>query len=115
MGKAATPKRRTTKYEDDPALDYLGAFDAKSQLLMASVNIGWRLAIMVILPLFIGVQLDKRFDSAPSITLAAFFIAIFGAGLIINKTYKEINENTNKELEKSSKSKTKKPKGGIDE
>jgi hypothetical protein len=72
-------------------------------LLVASANIGWRLAIMILLPLFIGVQLDKKFDSSPSITLAAFFIAIFGAGVIINKTYKEINAQTAEQFKKTTK------------
>lgn len=106
MGKAAAEreKRTTTNEGDDPAMNYLAAFDAKSQLLMASVNIGWRLALTVLIPLFIGVQLDKKFNSTPSITLAAFFIAIFGAGVIINKTYNEINARTENSKDDSSKS-----------
>lgn len=89
MGKVAAPKRRTSYADSDPALDYLAAFDARAQLVGAGLSIGWRLAVMVLLPLFIGVQLDRRFDSSPSLTLAAFFIAIFGAGMLIYRTYQE--------------------------
>lgn len=88
MGKAATRKRTTTA-SSDPALDHLARFGSGGMLFNASLAIGWRLAIMVLLPLFIGVQLDRRFDSAPSLTLAAFFIALFGAGMLIYRTYQE--------------------------
>ncbi len=90
MGKAAA-RKRTTKFHGDPVLDQLNAASAKNLLVTNLISMGWRLAIMVLLPIFIGVQLDKRFDSAPSLTLAAFFIAIFGASLLIYKTYGEMN------------------------
>ncbi len=91
MGKAAARKRTTTKYKGDPVLDQLTAIDARSMLMGGLVGMGWRLALMVLVPIFIGVQLDKRFDSSPSLTLAAFFVAIFGAGVLIYNTYSEIN------------------------
>ena len=105
MGKAAAPrkKRTTTNKSGDPALDLLAGFDAKSQLLMASVNIGWRLAVVVLIPLFIAVQLDRYFDTTPSITLAAFFIAIFAAGVTIYRAYQEINDRQQEADTKESK------------
>lgn len=89
MGKAAAQKR-TTKFKGDPVLDQLKVVSARNMLITSLFSMGWRLAIMVLLPIFIGVQLDKKLNSAPSITLAAFFIAIFGASMLIYKTYNEI-------------------------
>lgn len=90
MGKSK-PRPRKSSATSDPVLDELAVIDAKGMFYGSLLGLGWRLAIMVLLPIFIGVQLDKRFDSAPSITLAAFFVAIFGAGVMVNKMYKEIN------------------------
>jgi len=68
---------------------FLGA-SAKTALLGNVFSMGWRLALTVLLPIFVGVQLDKRFGTSPSLTLAAFFIAIFAASLLIYKTYVEM-------------------------
>ncbi len=90
MGKAAARKRTTIK-NGDPALDHLAMFDARTMMLGELVTMGWKLALMVLIPIFIGVQLDKHFDSKPSVTLTAFFIAIFGASMVIYKTYNRLN------------------------
>lgn len=89
MGKAATRKRTTIK-NSDPALDYLSMYSARNMLFTNLIGMGWRLALMVLIPIFIGVQLDRRFDSEPSLTLAAFFVAIFGASMLIYRTYAEL-------------------------
>ncbi len=89
MGKIAG-RKRTTKYKGDPVLDQLAAVNARSMLIGNLISMGWRLALTVLIPLFIGVKLDKKFDTKPSITLAAFIIALFGAGLLISKTYTQM-------------------------
>lgn len=71
----------------DPAVDQLAVVDARSLLLSNIISMGWQLAVMVLLPLFIGVQIDRRFDTAPNFTLGAFFIAVFGSGYLIWRTY----------------------------
>lgn len=89
MGKAAAQKR-PTKFKGDPVLDQLRVIDARNMLIVNIFGMGWRLALTVLLPIFVGVQLDKKFDSTPSLTLAAFFIAVFSASLLIYKTYNEM-------------------------
>lgn len=112
MGKAAASKR-TTKYKGDPVLDQLAVIDARSMFFTNLISMGWRLALMVLVPIFAGVQLDKRFDSTPSLTLAAFFIAIFGASVMIYKTYLEMTERA--ALDEANKSKrTRKTKRSSD-
>lgn len=90
MGKKAAASKRSTKFKGDPVLDQLAVVNARSVLTENLIGMGWRLALMVLLPIFIGVQLDKKFDSSPSLTLAAFFIAVFGAGVLIARAYSEI-------------------------
>ncbi len=96
MVKTISGKRqvRAAKIESDPVADQLVAANAKNILIGNIVTMGFRLGIMVLVPIFAGVQLDKRFDSAPSLTLAAFFIAIFGSSLLIYKTYAEMAAQT---------------------
>jgi len=65
-------------------------FDARNMLVTEVITMGWKLAIMILLPIFIGVQLDNRYGTEPSLALAAFFIAIFGASMVIYKTYNQL-------------------------
>lgn len=81
---------RKKRFKNDPLVDDFAVASAKNMLLGNIVNMGLRLAIMILLPIFIGVKLDERFDSKPSLTLGAFFIAIFGASLLIYRTYSEM-------------------------
>lgn len=104
MGKAAA-RKRTTKFKSDPVLDQLAAANAKSMLFANMFSMGWRLALMVLIPIFAGVQLDKKFDTSPSLTLAAFFIAVFGAGLLIARTFNEMTRQQLMEDEKAAKRK----------
>lgn len=103
MGKNNSSKKRKNSRYIDPALDQITPVDAKSMLFSNMISMGWRLAIMVLLPIFIGVQIDRRLDSSPSVTLAAFFIAVFGAGLLIYRSYKELNTELLQDEQKKSK------------
>lgn len=77
----------------DPVVDKLAVIDARSFMLSQMINIGWRMAIMVIVPIFIGVQLDNKFDTKPSFTMTAFTLAMLGSGYLIYTTYLELQRN----------------------
>ncbi len=64
--------------------------DAKQQFLSSALNMSWQLAVTILVPVFIGVQLDKRFDSAPSYTLGALFLAVFMATGVVVKTLRGV-------------------------
>ena len=65
--------------------------DAKQQFVDAAINMGWQLAITILVPVFIGVQLDKHFNSSPSYTLAALFLAVFMSCTVVWKTIKGVS------------------------
>ncbi|MDQ2973607.1 MAG: AtpZ/AtpI family protein [bacterium] len=88
MGKAAKSRHSA----DDPVLDYFPAFDARSHMVTSMVGVGWRLALTVLIPVFIGIWADAKFETEPSLTLAAFFLAIFGSSVVIARMYKELND-----------------------
>ncbi len=94
MGKKA-PKDVATKgvtAPDSLIESSLEAFSAKRQFVVSSISMGWQLAGAVIIPVFIGVKLDQRFNSRPSYTLAALVIAVGGAIYIIQKTIDQVNK-----------------------
>lgn len=89
MGKNGS-LRKISRRDEDPIVDQFLVASAKTTLLSNVFGMGWRLAITVLLPIFAGAWLDKRFGSTPSLTLAAFFLAIFAASLLIYRTYVEM-------------------------
>ena len=94
MGKAAKRSSKTTTALRDPTEDYLAALEAKQQFIGTVMNMGWRLAITFLAPVIIGAWLDKRYDTSPSYTITALFIAIAGSVMVVWNTVKEVNIET---------------------
>jgi F0F1-type ATP synthase assembly protein I len=76
---------------------------ARQDFMNAAFSMGWQLALTILVPVFIGVKLDDRFDSAPSYTLAALFLAIGMGAWVVWRTIKEINTS---QAKKGTKKKT---------
>lgn len=66
----------------------LAAFAAQKTFVTSSINMGWQLAFTVLVPLIIGVKLDKHYHTTPSYTLAALFISIGFVVLVVARTIK---------------------------
>lgn len=90
MGKAAAKVKTTTT--EDNAQEYFNAFAAKSRFFSATLNMGWRLALTVLIPLVAGIKIDQRFKTSPSYTLAGFMLAIAGGAIVVWKSVKEVTE-----------------------
>lgn len=113
--RQAAAKATTTS--NDAISDEIGRIstiaDAKRMLLVSTIDMSWRLALVVLVPVFIGIWADSRFDTKPALSLAAFVLAIAGASVLIARTYKQLQAQADK-LPKS-KRKPKTVKGYDDE
>ena len=85
MSKKAASK--TTSIEEWEKT--LAVSSAKKMYVSAAVNMGWQLAIAVLIPVIIGVKLDERFNSGSSYTLAALVLAVGGACMVVWKTLQQ--------------------------
>lgn len=90
MKKAAG--RNTTTVAQDEIEQFEAALGAKQNFIGAAINLSWRLALTVLIPLIGGIQLDKKFDSSPSYTLTGFMLAILFGCMAVWQTVKEVNE-----------------------
>lgn len=88
MKKAAAKK---TTDIDDVEKAWLIAV-AKRQFMGATMNMGLRLAITVVIPIVAGVKLDQRLDSSPNFTLLGLIIAAVAGSVAVWSTIKEVNE-----------------------
>lgn len=104
MGKPVTKKGSDTAEGDiQRALD---VFNAKQKFFTSALNMSWQLALTVVIPVVGGVKLDQRFDSAPSLTLAGFFLAAFAACVVVWNTVRDLNNSQAEEDKKENKGKT---------
>jgi F0F1-type ATP synthase assembly protein I len=89
--KRAAAKKKTTTVDDD--LQRLAETQAaKTQFVGATVNLSWRLALTVLIPLLGGIAIDNKFDTSPSFTLAGLMIAVVLACMAIWQTVQEVNK-----------------------
>ncbi len=91
MKKAAAKRGMTTTIPQDQIDRSLAVFAARKQFLAAATNMGWQLALTVLLPVIIGVKLDDHYHTSPSYTLAALVLATGGAIAIVWNTVKRLN------------------------
>jgi predicted Na+-dependent transporter len=91
MNKAAAPRKTTTKAGVDIER-WTKAASAKQQFATSTLDMGWQMALMVLIPVLLGVWLDSKFNSSPSLTLAALVVAISGSAWVIYKTVNDVNK-----------------------
>lgn len=104
MKKAAG--RKTTTPAQSDIEQYAEVFSARQQFIGAALNLSWRLALTVLIPLLIGIQLDKKFTDDHSFTLAGFMLAIVFGCMAVWATVKEVNQlQADEEKEKKSRAK----------
>lgn len=102
MGKAAAKSKTTTPAANDTTQQYMDVLAAKNRFFAVTLNMGWRLALTVLIPLIAGIKLDDRFKTSPSYTLAGFFLAVAGGAMVVWSSVKEVNaEQAEEEAEKN--------------
>jgi F0F1-type ATP synthase assembly protein I len=51
--------------------------------LMASLNMSWQLAIVVLVPIIGGFKLDQALGSLPGLTIVGFLLAMAGMAVVV--------------------------------
>lgn len=90
MGKSAVQRKVTAPVAQNELDRALAVFTAKQQFISAAMNMGWQLALTVLVPVVIGVKLDDHFNTTPSYTLAALVIAAGSASAVVWKTINQV-------------------------
>lgn len=61
-------------------------------LVIAAVDMSWRLAIAVLVPIIGGFELDKHLGTAPALTIIGFLLAMAGLFFILKSTVAKANQ-----------------------
>jgi F0F1-type ATP synthase assembly protein I len=62
--------------------------------LSMALDMSWRLAIAVLVPIIGGFELDKRFKTSPALTIAGFVIAMAGMAFVMWQTLQTADQLT---------------------
>ena len=62
--------------------------------LMALFDISWQLAIVVLVPIIGGFELDKHFGTAPTLTIIGFVLAMAGTFTVIRRAFNIYNNSS---------------------
>lgn len=57
--------------------------DVRQKFVFFALNMSWQLAVVVLLPVIGGVELDKTMKTTDVFTIAGLIVALIGSGLIL--------------------------------
>jgi F0F1-type ATP synthase assembly protein I len=93
MGSNAANKKKTTLAADGHQT--VDSFVPQSQFLYLVMNMSWQLAIVFLIPIIGGYELDHKFKHSPIFTVTGFVIAIIGVVFVLRSTVKLAANPTN--------------------
>jgi F0F1-type ATP synthase assembly protein I len=71
----------------------VGAAKSHSSVFIGMVmDMSWRLAIVVLVPVIGGFKLDERLNTTPWLTISGFVLALAGMILVMRRTVKEAGQ-----------------------
>ena len=108
-GVTKTPEASTDKSGQQFDMD---VFAAKSRFFAATLGMGWRLALTVLIPLVAGIKIDQHYNSSPSYTLAGFMLAVAGGAIVVWDSVKQVNQEQAEEEAEEAKAKASTKKKG---
>lgn len=60
--------------------------------VIAALDMSWRLAIVILVPIIGGFELDKHLGSTPALTIIGFLLAMTGLFVILKRTLATADE-----------------------
>ena len=87
-GVAPSPQTDSTKPPK-----YAGK-SANTVFLAMALDMTWRLAIVVLVPVIGGFKLDEALDTSPALTLLGFLLAMGGMAYVMWQTLQKANQTT---------------------
>jgi hypothetical protein len=64
---------------------------ARQQFLVAALNMSWQLAVVVLVPIIGGVELDKAFDTSSVWLFVGLAVAVAGSGIVMWRAMQAAN------------------------
>jgi F0F1-type ATP synthase assembly protein I len=87
MKETTAPTKTPSPKSKPPQTDFsLGKTKGpRAEFMAAALTMSWQLAIVVLVPIVGGFELDKKLKSAPVLTIVGFFLALAGMSLVVRR------------------------------
>lgn len=70
----------------------VGKTNHSSVFIGMALDMSWRLALAVLVPIIGGFELDQHFDSEPWLTIVGFLLAAAGMALVMRQIVRAANQ-----------------------
>jgi F0F1-type ATP synthase assembly protein I len=60
-----------------------GGTNPRAEFLAATLSMSWQLAIVVLVPIIGGFELDRKLHTTPLLTIVGFVLAMVAMGLVV--------------------------------
>lgn len=80
---APTKPGHATPVTAADAAEHTPSNDARLEFFSAAMNMSWQLAIVVLVPIIGGFELDKKLDMLPLLTITGFILAMIGMAAVV--------------------------------
>lgn len=81
--KSGKSNSKTLTKSKKSSVDHI--YELRQQFLVEALNMGWQLAVVVLVPVIGGVELDRYEKTTPIWTIAGFLVAILGVYAVIRR------------------------------
>ncbi len=104
----AADKPPTTNDPIEDKIEQVSKMLAARQLFLGStLNMGWRLAVTVVIPIVAGVKIDEHFRTSPSYTLLGLMLAAVAGSAAVWSAIQQVNREQADEEKRHPKTKRK--------
>ena len=91
MPKTKDPDRAIAK-SSQPSSDTGVGKSPTTVFVGMALDMSWRLAIVVLVPIIGGFKLDEALNMSPLLTITGFLVAMTGMGIVMWQTYSAANQ-----------------------
>ena len=71
----------------------VGKTDSPSSVFMSlALDMSWRLAVVVLVPIIGGFELDQRLETTPALTIVGFLLAMCGMAIVLWQMMRTVSE-----------------------
>jgi F0F1-type ATP synthase assembly protein I len=83
---APSPKNRDLKASTE-----VGETNTTSLFVGLALDMSWRLALIVLVPILGGYEIDRHWHTTPLLTIVGIIIAMIGVPLVLRQTLNKVN------------------------
>jgi F0F1-type ATP synthase assembly protein I len=94
MNKTKAPKMTPSPKEVDKAESSESESNTLRIFAGAVVDLSWRMAFVVLVPIIGGYELDKHLKTTPSFTILGFILAMVGSFFVLKQMLKVYGEQS---------------------